>query len=280
MSAPGLPGGAVVTPSSGGCAEAGPTWVGLFRAEWVKTWSLRSTTALLVAAVSALLGVSGLLSWLSLVLTEDPAAVAAAGSGFAVSSSLAGAPLAAVLAGALGVTSMTGDYSTGAMRAAATVVPRRTPLLWAKAGVVAAVVAAVLGAAVVGAFALGQLVRSANGTQASFGDPAVPGVLAGTVAALVGVALAGLGLGAVLQRTAAALAALMALVHLVPLAILPLGGLAAARVADRAHLGAAVSALSSVSSDGADRLVGSLVLTAWVAGLLALGGAVLRRRDL
>ena len=58
----------------------------------------------------------------------------------AIATSLAGFTFAQLAIGVLGVLLISGEYSTGMIRASLTAVPRRLPVLWGKLGVFAGVV--------------------------------------------------------------------------------------------------------------------------------------------
>ena len=69
---------------------------------------------------------------------------------------------------------ITGEYATGMIRASLAAVPRRLPVLWAKAAVFALTVTLVLTVpAVLGAFLVGQSILSAEHLQTALGDPGV-----------------------------------------------------------------------------------------------------------
>jgi ABC-2 type transport system permease protein len=97
--------------------------------EWIKLRSLRSTVWLVAASVAALVGVAVLFSSVALANLEG-------GHGLGVTSpaiiSLYGVYLAQLTYGVLGVLLITGEYTTGMIRATLTAVPRRLPVLWAK----------------------------------------------------------------------------------------------------------------------------------------------------
>ncbi|GAA3138446.1 ABC transporter permease subunit [Nonomuraea salmonea] len=122
--------------------------------------------------------------------------------------------------GVLGVLAMTSEYTTGLIRTSFAIVPRRWPLLAAKAATVT-VLSLVIGAvAVFGTYAA---VRSAIGDRfagayaSAFGDR-LPLLIALTLTVPV-FALLGLGLGALLRSPAAAIAVVAGLVYVLPIII-------------------------------------------------------------
>src|SRR5438034_103932 len=107
--------------------------------EWTKLRSLRSTRWSLLVATLLTIGIPLLASsvisshWGSQSPQEradfNPLDVA-----------LIGSLVGQLAIGVLGVLVITGEYSTGMIRATMTAVPKRLPVLWAKAGVYAVVV--------------------------------------------------------------------------------------------------------------------------------------------
>jgi ABC-type transport system involved in multi-copper enzyme maturation permease subunit len=172
----------------------------VIRSEWIKFWSLRSTTVTLVAAVVVFIGI-GLL-----------AASISTGGGLdgpgeqntnPVDISLAGVDFGQLVLGTLGVLFMATEYSTGMIRSSLAAVPARLPVLWGKAVVFAAVA---FGLTVVSAFVAflgGQAIIGDGG--ASLGDPGVLRAIIGSAVYLTGAGLLGLALGALLRSTAAAI---------------------------------------------------------------------------
>ena len=79
----------------------------------------------------------------------------------AISTSLTGTFFAQLAIGVLGVLLITGEYSTGMIRASLTVVPARLPMLWGKLAVCAGAVFLTMLAASFTAFSIGQALLSA-----------------------------------------------------------------------------------------------------------------------
>ncbi len=121
-----------------------------------------------------------------------------------------------ILLAVLGVLVTAGEYASGMIRASLTTVPRRLPVLWAKAAVFGAVARAVMFATVFLTFPLAQLFLSDTDMAAGLGDPGVVRALCG---AAVGIALLGLlclGLGALLRSIPAAIGAYIGAVLVLP----------------------------------------------------------------
>jgi ABC-2 type transport system permease protein len=109
-------------------------------AEWIKIRTVRSTIWTLVAMVVLMVGFAALAAWGStLTTTDQPPAI-----GMNVAQLLsAGYQLGQLAVAVLGVLTIAGEYSTGMIRTSFTAVPRRIPVLAAKALVLSVVVATV-----------------------------------------------------------------------------------------------------------------------------------------
>jgi ABC-2 type transport system permease protein len=184
--------------------------------EWTKLRTLRSTLFSLLAVVLFLVGFSILVT--SIIASHPPEGRDAA-SFEPVGVSLAGWVFAQLALGVLGVLIITGEYSTGMIRASLAAVPKRVPMLWAKALVYGLTCLALTLVSVFAAFFLGQAILSSKDLQASLSDPGVARVVFGTSFYLVGVGLLGLALGALLRNTAGAISALFGLLFVVPIVV-------------------------------------------------------------
>jgi ABC-2 type transport system permease protein len=193
--------------------------------------------------------------------------------------SLTAAPLAQVVAAAFGAVVMTGEYSTGTVRATFAATPGRGTVLAAKAALVAAAVfvAGLLSSAV--AVAIGATLLAGDGYATGEPLPALVGV----AASFASLAVLGLAVGALLRHSAGAVAAVVGVVLLPPL-VAPMFGDAQRWVAGASP----TSALEKMTqtSDAAPDVVGSLgawpslaLVVAYAALATAASAAVLRRRD-
>ena len=122
------------------------TQVRVLRSEWVKLRSLRSTALTLLAAVVVMVALGWLFGWgterqWSELRPDERAAFSP------VDTTLAGYYLAQLAVGVLGVLLVTGEYATGMVKATFGAVPRRLPVLWAKAVLYAVVTFALMLAA-------------------------------------------------------------------------------------------------------------------------------------
>jgi hypothetical protein len=137
---------------------------------------------------------------------------------------LAGVQIAQLAIGVLGVLVITGEYSTGMIRSTMIAVPKRLPVLWAKAGVYAAVTFALMLPAVLLAFVGSQaILRNHHILQLSFTHPGVPRTVIGGAVYLTLIGVFCLGLGAIVRNTAGGIAFFAAIMFVIPplLNILP-----------------------------------------------------------
>jgi ABC-2 type transport system permease protein len=168
------------------------------RMEWVKLRSLRSTWWALGVTVAGAVGVAVAVG----VNTEDTAADL-------TNNALAGIALGLLLTGVLGVLAMTGEYSSGTIRATLAAIPNRPLVLAAKAAVFGAVALAAGEAASFIAFFAGGAALPSAVPAPTLGDPGVLRAVALGGAGYCLIGLLGLGLGAIVRHTPGAIAVLV-----------------------------------------------------------------------
>ncbi|MCL2553378.1 MAG: ABC transporter permease [Actinomycetia bacterium] len=182
--------------------------------EWIKLRTLRSTFFTLLTAVVAMIGLGTLFSeftashWQSMAPGErarfDPALT-----------SLRGYFLAQLAIGVLGVLMISGEYATGMIRSTLSAVPKRLPVLWAKAALFTAVVWVLMTASAVVVFLIGQaLLASHHGMSLS--DPGALRMVLGAGLYVTVVGLLGVAIGALIRNTAGGIAALFGLLLIIP----------------------------------------------------------------
>ena len=190
-----------------------------------------------------------------------------------------------LLAGILGVISVTGEYSTGMIRSTLTANPTRGAVLAAKAAVLAGFMFVVtLVIFLIAALAITPLADS-KGMAVAWGDldaTLLPIVSAAASMALF--ALLGVGLGFAMRSGAGAISATVGILFVLPMIVSLLAMLAQdaewiLRIGDYLPTAAVQNAI--LPYDGADLSVGEawLTLAAWPAAALAAAWAVLRGRD-
>ena len=183
--------------------------------EWIKFRSLRSSVWTLLAAVVLSIGIGALFSAVSASQyhTFSPADRASFNP---ISTSLNGTLFSQLAIGVLGVLLISGEYSTGMIRASLTVLPKRLPMLWAKLVVFAGVVFALTLVTSFVSFFLGQALLSSHHLNASI---SAPGALRSVIGAALYVTVAGMigmALGALLRNTAAGISTFVAAFFVIP----------------------------------------------------------------
>ena len=133
--------------------------------------------------------------------------------------SLSGVEIAMFVTGVLGLLFMTGEYATGQVRSTFTAVPRRLPVLWGKAVVLAATVFILNAVASVIAFLIGQSILAGHHLGTSLGQPGTVRAVLGGAVFLTATTLLGLGLGTLVRSTAGACGALFGVLFALPLIV-------------------------------------------------------------
>ena len=202
-------------PGATGSQNYGVSGRRILRSEWTKFWSVRSPRWTLLVASVLTVGLGALFSGLrsshySSMSAHELATFNPTGT------SLSGIALAELAIGVLGILVITGEYATGMIRSSLTVVPKRLPVLWSKVGIAAAVSFGVMLAASFGAFFLGQSLLSAHGLSTTLGAPGVFRSVVGAALSVSVLAVLGVGLGAVLRNTAAAISTFVAMLFVLP----------------------------------------------------------------
>jgi ABC-2 type transport system permease protein len=193
----------------------GATQLGVLRSEWTKLWSLRSTRWSLLFAFVTMAGLGPLIAavtmgrWGRLSLHErvtfDP-----------INTALGGYHLAQLATGVLGVLVISGEYSTGQIRSTFMAVPRRLPVLWAKAATFAGITLVLTLLASVIAFFVSQAILKQHHVNVSIGHaPALRAVI-GTGLYMVVLGVFALTLGALVRNTAGGIAIFAGVLFVLP----------------------------------------------------------------
>jgi hypothetical protein len=238
--------------------------------EWVKLASLRSTWATLGFTIVAAAGIAVLAA----AGTKTPSANLA-------NSMMTGMFAGVLLAGVLGVLAVTGEYTSGTICATLAAAPRRPLVLAAKVAVFGVTTLITGQAAAFLAFFAGRTALGHGIAAPALGAPGVLRtiLLSGASVALIG--LLGLGLGAIIRHTAAAVTVLVSVVYAGELFLGQLN-----RTID-AYLPAYIvgdTLGGHTCSPGAvacplPAWAGMSVLAAYAAAALLIGGCILARRD-
>ncbi|MGA4837959.1 ABC transporter permease subunit [Streptomyces sp. G45] len=186
--------------------------------------------------------------------------------------------LGQLLVGVLGVLVVTGEYSSGSVRATLAVIPDRRLLLAAKASVYGGTVLLVGEAVSLVTFLAGRAALDGGVPRPELGDPGVLRAVLLSGAYLALVALMGVGVGAVTRHTASAVAALVGVTFVLPALIGGLSGPAVAR-----FFPTMIAANSLAVAEPVDGMLtpwaGFAVLCLYTAVLLGEGARLLARRD-
>lgn len=245
------------------------------RMERIKLSSVRSTWWLATAAVASMAaaGAGVGLGYRS----HTPVATTAQ----ILDNSLAGAILAQLLLGALGVLMVTGEYGTGTIRSTFAAVPRRRTVLAAKVVVCGGTALAVGLVASFAGYLSGQLaIRGTAIPAASLGDPAVLRAVLLTGVYLGVTALIGVGLGAIVRHSGGAIGTLFGLMF-VPMIVMGLFGESGIQVGRFVPLLMLLNSIAVTSpTPGAfSSWISALLMCGYAAVAVLCGGVLLRRRD-
>lgn len=254
-------------------------------AEWTKFRSLRSTTWSLAMYVAAMVAIPLLVAWATTQLPEDTAG----GEGPVASLLSAGWQMGQLVVVVLGALAITSEYSTGLVRATFAAVPRRVPALAAKAIVLAGAVAVATVVAQALAYLVTMPFHDDLGATLDLGADGTVRMLAGPALYMVAVTLLGLGVGALLRHTAAAISTVVALllvietvIMMVPFRLFELiSPYLPSTAGSRVMLDPGTLAMLDEMANGTQLApwTGYGVLVAWVAVLLGASVVLLRARD-
>ncbi len=257
-------------------------WRETLHAEWTKLRTLPGTIWLLPAITVLTLAVSAAAS--SSVTcpaagcNQDPGKIG-----------LTGVELGQAVVAILAVLAVSGEYSTGMIRATFTAMPRRTMVLAAKAASVSGLTLLAGSIAVLGSVLVARLAMPGHGFTGAHGyrlisltDGSVLRAAAGSVLYLGLIALLSLGVAALVRDAAAAIGLVLGLLYLSPI-------IAAVVTDPHWHnrierytpmsAGLAIQATRNLAAQPIGPWEGLGVLATWAAVALLAGGAALRLRD-
>jgi ABC-2 type transport system permease protein len=255
----------------------------LMRAEWTKIRSVRSTVWTLLIFVVVTVGLTALISWLTKANWTGPKAAPrdaraiADPVGFILGTGIGLGQLAICVLGVLVITS---EYSTGVIRASLLAVPRRIPVLAAKAVVCAALLIVVAEIVSFGSFFAGSAILHSR-VPVSLSGPGVTRAVVGAGLYLTVLGLLALAVGTLIRHTAGAIATIIGIVFVLPILSGLLPGSWGAHI--NAYLpeqaGTLITHTHQQSSDLLSPWQGFGVLCLWTALLLAIAAYLLNHRD-
>jgi ABC-2 type transport system permease protein len=194
---------------------------------------------------------------------------------------LAGVNVSQLAIAVLGVLVITGEYSTGMIRATFAAVPKRLPVLWAKTAVFGVVSFLLMLPPVLIAFFSSQAILSRHHIlQISFSHPGVARSVIGGAVYLMLVGIFALGIGAIVRNTAGGIATFAAIFFVIPplMNILPTSWNNAISQYLPSEAGRQIFSLTH----GAHSLApwpGGLLFVGYCALTLAIAAVLLVRRD-
>ena len=248
--------------------------------EWTKLRSVRSTRWSLLVAVLFTIGLPALFAavtsshWGSMSPHEQA-------DRHPLDIALAGVNLSQLAIGVLGVLVITGEDSTGMIRASMTAVPKRLPVLWAKVAVYAFVSFALMLPSVLIAFAVSQAILSKhNILQISFSAHGVARSVIGGALYLMVIGVFTLGLGAITRSTAGGISTFAGIMFVIPplMNVLPASWNHAISPYLPSSAGRAVFALTH-GSDSLAPWPGFALFCGYAILTLAIAAVLLLRRD-
>jgi len=265
------------TPTSRFAANTKPVQViDVISGEWIKFWSVRSTSVTLFAAAAVTIIFGMIFS--AVAESGDQAPGPAAFLTNPVDIALGGVGLAEMIIGVVGVLFVAGEYSTGLIRTAFAAVGKRGRVIRAKSAVTAVSVFVISTLGVLGAVVAGQAVYA--GSEETMAVTEVLDVVFGTSLYLTGIALIGVAFGFLFRSTAAGIGTLVGGVFIGPnlLSLLP------DSITDvfLKYLPSEAGAAMMTTTPNPELLsTGSAyaVFFGWVFGVLALAGWLVNSRD-
>ena len=248
--------------------------------EWTKFHSLRSTRwslgigALLAIALPVIFAAVTANRWAHMSFHDradrHPLDIA-----------LAGVNVAQLAIAVLGVLVITGEYSTGMIRASFTAVPKRLPVLWAKLGVFGVVSFLVtLPCVVIAFFASQAILERHHILQVSFTAPGVARAVVGGAVYVMLVGIFALAIGAIVRSTAGGIATFAGIFFVIPplLNVLPTSWNNAISKYLPSSAGRDLFSLHTGAHD-LTPLWGGLLFAGYCALAIAIAAVLLVRRD-
>jgi len=261
-------------------APTGVTQLRVFRSEWTKLRSVRSTAWSLGAGFLLTIAFPVIFSFVISShwghmstrerATHSPLEVA-----------LAGVNVAQLAIAVLGVLVISAEYSTGSIRATFTAAPKRLPVLWAKLLDYAAVSLVLMVPAVLVSFFATQAILARHDIlQVSFSAPGIARcVLCGAVYVML-VGVFALAIGAIVRNTAGGIATFAGIFFVLPplMFTLPQSWNDAISQYLPSEAGRQVFSLQHAPHT-LTPLAGGLVLLGYCIAAIAIAAVLLRRRD-
>lgn len=192
---------------------------GTLRSEWIKLRSVRSTRWGFAALFALTVGVGVQLSSALSFAGVDAVVSRDASQGMAVYALTVSTDFSALVVSVIGVLIIAGEYGTGMIRSTIVAVPKRVPVLFAKALIFAVATFVMSGLAFAVTVPISVAMLSGNNVKVDVSDPQYWLALLGGAGYLVLVGLIALSLGAIIRNTAGAITVALGLVLAAPLVL-------------------------------------------------------------
>jgi ABC-2 type transport system permease protein len=260
------------------------TFPRVVRSEWIKLRTLRSTFWTLASVVVLVVGFATLLaafvpeaSTLGERVPKDQL------SQLVTSTATAGLTFAQLVVAVLGVLVISGEFSTGMIRSSFAAVPRRFPVLAAKA-IVLFLTSFVVGlVSFAASWAIAVPLMTGKGYTGDLISEHTVWAILGSAAYLGLVAVFALGLGTIVKASAGGIAAALGVLFLLPIiagivqSLLP----TAEWIRDATHylIGNAGQGMSGLENGTFEPWQNVLTVVVWTAVSFVVGAILLQRRD-
>ncbi|SDJ47791.1 ABC transporter permease [Streptomyces indicus] len=243
------------------------------RMEWIKLRSLRSTWWALLVVVAGMIAIGVV----TMANTKPPSPDKLA-TFDPTNNVLAGVALGQLVIGVIGVLLVTGEYSSGSIRATLAAVPHRPLVLAAKAAVFGGVTLVLSELVVLVTFFAGGAALYPAIPQPSLTDGGVLRAVLMSGAYLGLIAVMAVGIGALVRHTASAIGALVGLLFVVPAVLAGATGTAVAKFFPTMIAGNSL-AVSRPMPEMLTPWAGFALLVLYTAVVYAAGLRVLVKRD-
>jgi ABC-2 type transport system permease protein len=268
-------------------ADAHVSFPRLVRAEWIKFWSVRSTVWTLSIMALAMIA---LVTLISLAVTASIGEMSAEDGPIGLVPFTFAVQMASIAVVVLGVLTISGEYTTGMIRASLAAAPRRTPVLWSKVVVLASTIFIISLVVVAISVAVQMPILNGKNVGLDLGDGDTQRVLVGNALYLTMISLFAFAFGALLRHSAAALATVLGLVLVVETVVnaVPWEPLEYVRPFLPSSAGSKITQpqlmvelMNEVGGKGVDfgPWGGFAVLVVWVLVILGIAAVLLKKRD-
>ena len=255
----------------------------VLRSEWIKLRSLRSTFWTLASVVVLVVGITALLSALvpqesTLARRVPPASLAV----FVTNTATVGLTFAQLVVAVLGVLAISGEFATGMIRSSFAAVPRRFPVLAAKAIMLFAASFVVGLLSIAASWSIAVPVLTSKGYTGDLFSSSTLWSILGAAVYLGLVAVFALGLGTIVKASAGGIAAALGILFLLPIIVSLVHTLTNIDwIGDATHylINNAGSGMAGIANGDFEPWQNVLTVVVWAAVSFVAGAILLQRRD-